>query len=95
MKLCHVCPGPCSKELSTISNEKLQPVGEAIAGVIGLLTLQGLVCVDFQDLEIVLRGGGVATFGVGEAEGPDRAKVAAERAMSDLKQRLKLLKKAA
>ncbi len=46
---------------------------------------------DLADLRIVLEAGGVAAFGVGEAEGADRATKAAEAALADVRLHLRSL----
>ncbi len=46
---------------------------------------------DLADLRIVLETGGAAAFGVGEAEGADRATKAAEAALADFRLHLRCL----
>lgn len=50
--------------------------------------VQNLIGLDPTDVEGVLRDGGQAAFGEGEATGEGRATKAAERAIADLKQHM-------
>lgn len=60
----------------------------AVEAISKLVSQRGLIGLDFGDIETVLRDGGRAVFGEGTATGPDRARVAAERALSDLRRSL-------
>ena len=54
----------------------------SIAGVTELVTKEGLVNLDFEDLRsVMLNGGGMAMIGLGEASGPDRAQEATFEAL--------------
>ena len=54
----------------------------SIAGVTELVTKEGLVNLDFEDLRsVMLNGGGMAMIGLGEASGADRAKEATIEAL--------------
>jgi len=46
-----------------------------------IITIPGLVNVDFADVQTIMRGGGRSLMGIGSAEGEDRARHAAEEAM--------------
>ena len=54
---------------------------KAVQGITDLITSQGLVNVDFQDLKTVMTKRGPAIMGVGQASGPDRARKAVEEAV--------------
>ncbi len=45
----------------------------SIKGITEVVTKPGLVNLDFNDIRTIMRGGGVAMIGLGEAEGEDRA----------------------
>jgi cell division protein FtsZ len=73
-------------------------IAAAIRAITGLVTgPPNLIGFDFADLRLALhraepapaKAGGRAVFGQGEAEGPDRARRAAEAALADLKGRFK------
>jgi cell division protein FtsZ len=66
------------------------PAHDEIAAVIRAITglVTGPPCLigfDFADLRLALLNQGRAVFGQGEAEGPDRARRAADAAIADLK----------
>lgn len=61
------------------SNSVLQG---AVAGIAEVINVPGLVNVDFADVRTLMSENGMAMMGSASASGPDRAKVAAERAMS-------------
>ena len=50
-------------------------------GVTDLITKSGFVNLDFADIKAILTGAGSAIMGMGEGEGEDRAKKAAENAI--------------
>ncbi len=56
---------------------------QGVQGISDLITVPGLVNLDFADLAAVLRGAGTAMMGVGEAEGEGRAMKAAKQASSN------------
>jgi hypothetical protein len=60
----------------------------SIEAISKLVSQRGLIGLDFGDVRTVLHGGGRAVFGEGAATGPDRARVAAERALTDLRRSL-------
>jgi len=61
------------------SNSVLQG---AVAGIAEVINVPGLVNVDFADVRTLMSENGMAMMGSASASGPDRAKVAAESAMS-------------
>ena len=54
----------------------------AVQGIAELITLPGLINVDFADVRTVMSEMGTAMMGTGIASGPDRAEEAAEQAIS-------------
>ena len=57
-------------------------LGNAVKGVSELITKPGLINVDFADVRAVMTNMGLAMMGVGEASGENRAREAAEAAIS-------------
>ncbi len=55
---------------------------QGIQGISELITVPGLINLDFADVRTVMSEGGAALMAVGEAEGEDRARLAAEAAIS-------------
>jgi len=55
---------------------------QGIQGISELITVPGLINLDFADVRSIMSEGGAALMAVGEATGEDRAKKAAEQAMS-------------
>ena len=55
---------------------------QGIQGISELITIPGLINLDFADVRTIMSEGGAALMAVGEATGEDRAKDAAEQAMS-------------
>jgi cell division protein FtsZ len=53
-----------------------------IEGISGLVVNQGYINLDFADIKTILSNSGVAMLGFGYAEGENRAKIAAEQAIS-------------
>ena len=54
----------------------------AVQGIADLITRQGLINVDFADVQAVMREMGTAMMGTGVASGPDRAQEAAQMAIN-------------
>jgi len=54
----------------------------AAKGIAEIITVTGYINVDFEDVKTVMKGSGTAIMGSAIAEGPDRARVAVEHAMS-------------
>ncbi len=55
---------------------------QGIQGISELITVPGLINLDFADVRAIMREGGAALMAVGNASGEDRARVAAEQAIS-------------
>jgi cell division protein FtsZ len=53
----------------------------AAKGIAEIITVPGYVNVDFEDVNTVMRGSGVAIMGTGMAEGNDRARIAVDQAL--------------
>lgn len=54
----------------------------AAKGIAEIITVPGYVNVDFEDVNTVMRGSGVAIMGTGLAEGNDRARIAVDQALN-------------
>jgi cell division protein FtsZ len=55
---------------------------QGIQGISELITVPGLINLDFADVKAIMSEGGAALMAVGHAEGDDRARLAAEQAIS-------------
>ncbi len=55
---------------------------QGVQGISDLITVPGLINLDFADVRAVMRSAGSALMGIGRASGPDRAAVAAREAIS-------------
>jgi cell division protein FtsZ len=55
---------------------------QGIQGISELITVPGLINLDFADVKTIMSEGGSALMAVGRAEGDDRARIAAEQAIS-------------
>jgi cell division protein FtsZ len=55
---------------------------QGIQGISELITIPGLINLDFADVRTIMSEGGAALMAVGQAAGEDRARVAAEQAIS-------------
>ncbi len=55
---------------------------QGIQGISELITVPGLINLDFADVKAIMSEGGAALMAVGKATGEDRARVAAEQAIS-------------
>lgn len=55
---------------------------QGIQGISELITVPGLINLDFADVRAIMSEGGAALMAVGKASGEDRARVAAEQAIS-------------
>lgn len=55
---------------------------QAVKGIADLITLPGIVNVDLADVKSIIRNSGDAFFGIGRAKGEERAKQAAQAALS-------------
>jgi cell division protein FtsZ len=54
----------------------------AARGIAEMISITGSMNVDFNDVNTIMRGSGVAIMGIGSAEGENRATIAAEKALS-------------
>ena len=55
---------------------------QAVEGVSDIITTPGEINTDFNDIKAIMEGAGPALMGIGVAEGADRAKEAAQRAVN-------------
>ncbi len=55
---------------------------QGVQGISDLITVPGLINLDFADVRAVMRSAGSALMGIGRASGPDRAAEAAREAIS-------------
>ncbi len=55
---------------------------QGIQGISELITIPGLINLDFADVRTIMSGGGAALMAVGVGEGEERAQVAAEQAIN-------------
>ncbi len=56
---------------------------QGIQGISELITIPGLINLDFADVKTIMRQGGAALMAVGQAKGEDRARIAAQQAISN------------
>lgn len=71
-------PGTSVNDAFWLADEILR---QAVQGISELITVPGLINVDFADIKTVMRHGGQAMFGMGIASGENRAQKAAEFAI--------------
>lgn len=57
-------------------------LGQGVKGISDLITISGLINVDFADVKAIMQDSGTALMGIGEASGGDRAVNAARMAIS-------------
>jgi len=57
-------------------------LGQGVKGISDLITIAGLINVDFADVKTIMQDSGTALMGIGEASGGDRAVNAARMAIS-------------
>lgn len=55
---------------------------QGVSGITDLITTPGLINVDFADVKAIMSEAGTALMGVGSANGENRARIAAEQAVS-------------
>ena len=67
------------KEAFTVADDVLR---QGIQGISELITVPGLINLDFADVKAIMSEGGAALMAVGKASGEDRARVASEMAIS-------------
>ncbi len=79
-KLLKVAPPdmPLSRAFEMVDAVLLQ----GVQGITELITVPGLINLDFADVESVLREAGTAMMGIGDAEGENKTREAARRAIS-------------
>ncbi len=79
-KLLKVAPAetPITKAFE-IADEVLR---QGVEGISDLITIPGMINLDFADIESVMRGAGTAMMGIGEGEGEGKTKDAARNAIS-------------
>jgi cell division protein FtsZ len=56
---------------------------QGIQGISELITIPGLINLDFADVKTIMKQGGAALMAVGQAKGEDRARIAAQQAISN------------
>src|SRR5206468_9338625 len=54
---------------------------QGVQGICDLITLPGLINLDFADVRTIMKGAGTALMGIGFSTGENRAREAAERAL--------------
>ena len=69
-------------KLSEAFSEADDILSTAAKGIAEIITVPGYVNVDFEDVNTVMRGSGVAIMGTAMAEGDDRAKLAVDEALN-------------
>lgn len=57
-------------------------LGQGVKGISDLITIAGMINVDFADVKTIMSDSGTALMGIGEASGEDRAVMAARMAIS-------------
>ena len=67
------------QEAFSIADDVLR---QGIQGISELITIPGLINLDFADVRTIMSEGGAALMAVGSASGEDRARIAAEQAIS-------------
>ncbi len=81
-----------NQKLLTVVDQKVSMVdafdmindvlGQSVRGISDIITKPGHINVDFADVRTIMRDKGMAVMGTGKASGPDRARKAAENAIS-------------
>jgi cell division protein FtsZ len=59
-----------------------EALNQAVRGISDLITLPGIINIDFADVRSILKSSGSAIFGIGRAQGEDRAKKAIAAALN-------------
>ena len=70
---------PALKDAFRVADDVLR---QGIQGISELITVPGLINLDFADVRTIMSEGGAALMAVGQASGEDRARIAAEMAIS-------------
>ena len=60
-----------------------QVLYSGVACIVDLIVKEGLINLDFADVQTIMRGMGTAMMGTGEATGEERARIAAEEAIAN------------
>lgn len=55
---------------------------QAVQGISDLIVLPGIINIDFADVKAIMKDSGSALFGIGKAQGEERAKEAARKALT-------------
>lgn len=84
---------PQSKTMEILSNNQAMPASSvtskfmhsAISSIVGLLTGESIVGIDLADLRVLFSNSGMTILGTGTASGSNRARIAAEQAITSLK----------
>ncbi|MBS3055794.1 MAG: cell division protein FtsZ [Candidatus Aenigmarchaeota archaeon] len=79
-KLLEIVPNVSLSTAFKIADEILV---NAVKGIADLVTRPGLVNLDFADIRAVMREGGLAMIGMGDADGDNRASDSVERALNN------------
>ena len=91
-EILHLCTDVCQKTRKAGTgdpSDTQQRTCLAIRSITDLLMIDGLICLDFADVSSVMRDGGIAVVGIGEAAGEGRA---IKAAISDLKRQLAVIR---
>jgi cell division protein FtsZ len=72
-------PGASAKSAFALCDEILR---QAVEGVSDIITTPGEINTDFNDIKAIMEGAGPALMGIGVADGDQRAKEAAQRAVN-------------
>ena len=72
------------KKMTLIEAFKLADnvLGQGVQGISDLITMPGLINVDFNDVKTIMKDSGTALMGIGESSGENRASQAAREAVS-------------
>ncbi|MDD5606470.1 MAG: cell division protein FtsZ [Candidatus Pacebacteria bacterium] len=75
----------CSLDSKTNINDAFwfcdEILRQAVQGISDLITLPGLINIDFADIKSIMKDSGSAIFGIGIAKGENRAKIATQKAL--------------
>jgi cell division protein FtsZ len=71
-----------SLEMSVAFDNADNVLTTAVKSIAEIITVPGIINVDFEDVNYVMKDSGVALMGFGEAEGPDRARKAIHMALN-------------
>lgn len=68
----------------TATDPAMARMAQIVGAMTEMMNLGNMPAVDLADMRVLLGDGGIAYSGVGEAAGPERARLAVERAVKDL-----------